>query len=136
MNVISLFALCLVVITHIYSGESKAMWILNVGIEGILFLYGYLNMFSILSSFIYPELLFDQLNISKIELGLFVTNDIIQAVTNGQVFFYLLPSFLRILIAVSRLLYFSVTSFPAIRITPRLNKGTNPSRRKPRLRTT
>lgn len=47
-------------------------------------------------------------DINPTEFGIFTTSDIMNSVVTGNVFFYLLRFFVRIIIGCSRILYFSV----------------------------
>ena len=102
MTAISLFLLSLIVIVHIGCKESLALWWIAVVVEALLFLYGYLNMFSMIAPFLHWGI-FE--NVKDLELGLFVTKNIVNSVSRGEVFFYLLHFFVRIFIAVSRITY-------------------------------
>ena len=108
MSAISLLIQCVLIINHIYGVERKGLWLVGMVLEGLLFIYSYLNMFSAISSVIYPENFFNSHHLGKVEVGLFVTSDIVGAVSRCEVFFYFLPSFLRIVIGASRILYFTV----------------------------
>lgn len=110
MTAVSLLALCLVVIVHVLGRERKGLWYVNVIIEGLLFAYSYLNMFDLFTKYIYPASFFTSLHITKVEAGLFVSSNIVDSVSHGDIFFFLLPSFVRVVIAVSRILYLDVSS--------------------------
>ena len=102
MTAISLFLLCLIVVVHIGRKESLALWWVVIIVEAILFVYSYLNMFEMFA----PSLHWDVFNnVTDLELGLFYSKDIVQSVSKGEVFFYLLHFFVRIFIAVSRIQY-------------------------------
>ena len=102
MTAISLFLLCLIVVVHIGQKESLALWYVVIIVEAILFAYSYLNMFEMFA----PTLHLDIFNnVTDLELGLFYSKDIVQSVSKGEVFFYLLHFFVRIFIAVSRIQY-------------------------------
>ena len=102
MTAISLFLLCLIGVVHIGRKESLALWWVVIIVEAILFVYSYLNMFEMFA----PSLHWDVFNnVTDLELGLFYSKDIVQSVSKGEVFFYLLHFFVRIFIAVSRIQY-------------------------------
>lgn len=109
MSAISLVVLCILIMSHLYGRETKGLWIFQVVVDGLLFVYAYLNMFTLISDFIYPKSFFESLHFTKVEVGLFVTSDIVAAVSKCEVFFYFLPFFIRIVIGASRILYFNVT---------------------------
>lgn len=94
--------------THLLGHERKGMWYLDVVVEILVFAYAYLNMFSLLSQHIYPESFLSNYQITRVEVGLFVSSDIVKSVSKGDFFFYLLPFFIRIVIAASRILYLNV----------------------------
>lgn len=102
MTAISLVLLCLVVVVHIGHKESLALWWVALIVEALLFIYGYLNMFTKIAPLLHLEVL---KNVSDLELGLFYSKDIVQSVSKGEVFFYLLHFFVRIFIAVSRITF-------------------------------
>lgn len=129
MTAVSLFALCLVVIVHVLGRERKGLWYFNVIVEGLLFAYSYLNMFDLFTKYIYPESFFSSLHITKVEAGLFVSSNIVDSVSHGEIFFFLLPSFIRIVIAVSRILYLNVDC-----LYDHLSHRRNPSKKKRRRR--
>ena len=99
MTGVSLLLLCVIVMVHILDKESLFLWWVAAVVEVIFFIYGYLNMFDLLRD----KLTWDRIN--QLELGLFVTNDIVESVSKGDVFFYLLHFFIRIVIATSRIVY-------------------------------
>lgn len=94
--------------THLLGHERKGMWYLDVVIEILVFAYAYLNMFTLLSQYIYPESFLSNYQITRVEVGLFVSSDIVTSVSKGDFFFYLLPFFIRIVIAASRILSLNV----------------------------
>ena len=102
MTAISLFLLCLIVVVHIGQKESFALWWVVIIVEAILFVYSYLNMFESIAPWLHWGILN---NVTDLELGLFYSKDIVQSVSKGEVFFYLLHFFVRIFIAVSRITY-------------------------------
>ena len=102
MTAISLFLLCLIVVVHIGRKESLALWWVVIIVDAILFVYSYLNMFEMFAPSLHLDIFS---NVTDLELGLFYSKDIVQSVSKGEVFFYLLHFFVRIFIAVSRIQY-------------------------------
>ena len=94
--------------THLLGHERKGMWYLDVVVDILVFAYAYLNMFTLLSQYIYPESFLSNYQITRVEVGLFVSSDIVTSVSKGDFFFYLLPFFIRIAIAASRILCLNV----------------------------
>ena len=110
MTALSLFILCIIVSHHVLSNESILLWYISVIVEALLFVYSYFHYYWIIIRYLCmfdvfkPTLTGFIGTLSPIELGLFESTDIVA----GDVFFYLLRFFIRIMIGVSRISYIHV----------------------------